>query len=72
MLAVAPSIDDRLEGATVPDDLSAAITHSLALFGQEAAYGVRSSATAQDLPTASFAGQRIRVHGTDGYVEILS
>jgi rifampicin phosphotransferase len=46
-----------LEGIAIPDDLAAAITHALARLGEQAAYAVRSSATAEDLPTASFAGQ---------------
>src|SRR5262245_6515424 len=46
-----------LEEVTIPDDLVAAITHPLARLGEQAAYAVRSSATAEDLPTASFAGQ---------------
>ncbi|WP_405527168.1 phosphoenolpyruvate synthase [Streptomyces avidinii] len=47
-----------VEGIPVPDDLAAAITRALARFGEQAAYAVRSSATAEDLPTASFAGQQ--------------
>ncbi|MEA2669358.1 MAG: rifampicin phosphotransferase [Chloroflexota bacterium] len=47
-----------LEGIAIPDDLAAAITRSLARLGERAAYAVRSSATAEDLPTASFAGQQ--------------
>ena len=47
-----------LEGIAIPDDVAAAITRSLARFGEQAAYAVRSSATAEDLPTASFAGQQ--------------
>ncbi|PWU53230.1 phosphoenolpyruvate synthase [Micromonospora sp. S4605] len=47
-----------IEGITVPDDLAAAITRALAPLGEQAAYAVRSSATAEDLPTASFAGQQ--------------
>jgi rifampicin phosphotransferase len=47
-----------LEGTVVPDDLAAAINRSLARLGEQAAYAVRSSATAEDLPTASFAGQQ--------------
>jgi pyruvate,water dikinase len=43
--------------AAVPDDLAAAITASLARLGERGAYAVRSSATAEDLPGASFAGQ---------------
>ncbi|HYY82091.1 MAG TPA: rifamycin-inactivating phosphotransferase [Actinomycetes bacterium] len=47
-----------LEAIVVPDDLAAAITRALARLGEHAAYAVRSSATAEDLPTASFAGQQ--------------
>src|SRR5262249_60251230 len=36
----------------------AAISRALTRLGERAAYAVRSSATAEDLPTASFAGQQ--------------
>jgi pyruvate,water dikinase len=51
-------IRGSVEGIPVPDDLAAAIIRSLARLGEQAAYAVRSSATAEDLPTASFAGQQ--------------
>ncbi|MET8413481.1 rifamycin-inactivating phosphotransferase [Streptomyces sp. NPDC005195] len=47
-----------IEERAVPGDLAAAITRALAPLGEQAAYAVRSSATAEDLPTASFAGQQ--------------
>jgi phosphoenolpyruvate synthase/pyruvate phosphate dikinase len=47
-----------LEGLAIPDDVTAAIARALAGLGEQAAYAVRSSATAEDLPTASFAGQQ--------------
>jgi phosphoenolpyruvate synthase/pyruvate phosphate dikinase len=47
-----------VEGIAIPVDLAAAITSALARLGEHAAYAVRSSATAEDLPTASFAGQQ--------------
>ncbi|MFF0401875.1 rifamycin-inactivating phosphotransferase [Streptomyces sp. NPDC005248] len=47
-----------IEGIAVPDDLAAAITRAVTQIGEQAAYAVRSSATAEDLPTASFAGQQ--------------
>ncbi|MCC5036581.1 phosphoenolpyruvate synthase [Streptomyces sp. WAC 00631] len=47
-----------VEGAAVPGEVAEAITRALARFGERAAYAVRSSATAEDLPTASFAGQQ--------------
>ncbi|GAA4335535.1 phosphoenolpyruvate synthase [Streptomyces venetus] len=54
-----------VEAVAIPDDLAAAITRALARFGEQAAYAVRSSATAEDLPTASFAGQQ------DTYLNIV-
>ncbi len=47
-----------LEGIAIPGDVAAAITRAHARLGEQAAYAVRSSATAEDLPTASFAGQQ--------------
>ena len=47
-----------VEGIAIPDDLAAAITSSVTRLGGQAACAVRSSATAEDLPTASFAGQQ--------------
>ncbi|MFF9592593.1 rifamycin-inactivating phosphotransferase [Streptomyces sp. NPDC014646] len=47
-----------IEGIAVPGDLATAITRALARLGEQAACAVRSSATAEDLPTASFAGQQ--------------
>ncbi|MFC9504409.1 rifamycin-inactivating phosphotransferase [Streptomyces sp. NPDC057002] len=47
-----------IEGIALPDELAAAITRPLTRLGEQAAYAVRSSATAEDLPTASFAGQQ--------------
>ncbi|SFI25153.1 pyruvate, water dikinase [Streptosporangium canum] len=47
-----------IEGIAIPGDLAAAITRALAQLSEQAAYAVRSSATAEDLPTASFAGQQ--------------
>ena len=47
-----------LEEIAIPEDLASAITSALARLGEQAAYAVRSSATAEDSPTASFAGQQ--------------
>ncbi|MEO3755548.1 rifamycin-inactivating phosphotransferase [Streptomyces sp. B6B3] len=56
--ALSAEIRRTIEETVIPDDLAAAITGALARFGEQAAYAVRSSATAEDLPTASFAGQQ--------------
>ena len=63
--ALTAEIRRTLEGIAIPDDLAAAITRPLARLGEQSAYAVRSSATAEDLPTASFAGQR------DSYVNVV-
>ncbi|WDM19981.1 phosphoenolpyruvate synthase [Paenibacillus polymyxa] len=49
----------------VPTDVVESVTHYLSRFGEEHAYAVRSSATAEDLPHASFAGQQ------DTYLNII-
>ena len=54
-----------IEGITIPQDITEEITLLLSGLGQENAYAVRSSATAEDLPTASFAGQQ------DTYLNII-
>ncbi|HET9443321.1 MAG TPA: PEP/pyruvate-binding domain-containing protein, partial [Acidimicrobiales bacterium] len=55
--ALSAEVRRAVEGVQLPDDLAAAITGALARHGERAAYAVRSSATAEDLPTTSFAGQ---------------
>ena len=47
-----------LEATAIPDDVTVAISDALARTGAQGAYAVRSSATAEDLPGASFAGQQ--------------
>ena len=56
--ALSGQIRRTVEGIAIPGDLAAAITSSVARLGGQAAYAVRSSATAEDSPTASFAGQQ--------------
>ncbi|MGH8962457.1 MAG: PEP/pyruvate-binding domain-containing protein, partial [Jatrophihabitantaceae bacterium] len=60
-----------IEGVAVPADLAAAITHALVQLGEHAAYAVRSSATAEDRPTASFAGQQDTYLNVAGPAAIL-
>jgi len=54
-----------LEGVAIPEDVAAAITREPARLGEKAAYAVRSSATAEDSPTTSFAGQH------DSYLDVV-
>ncbi|MFF2858769.1 rifamycin-inactivating phosphotransferase [Streptomyces rubiginosohelvolus] len=56
--ALSAEVRRAVEEAGIPDGLAAEITGAVARLGEGAAYAVRSSATAEDLPTASFAGQQ--------------
>src|SRR5207248_353215 len=60
-----------IDRIAIPGDLAAAITRALAQLGEQAAYAVRSSATAEDLPTASFAGQQDTYRNVVGPAAIL-
>ena len=68
-------VRQTIEGIAIPDDLAAVITRSVTRLGGQAAYAVRSSATAEDLPTASFAGQQdtyLNVVGPTAILEHVS
>jgi len=54
-----------IEGIAIPEDIHEELARHLSRLGEENAYAVRSSATAEDLPTASFAGQQ------DTYLNII-
>jgi phosphoenolpyruvate synthase/pyruvate phosphate dikinase len=63
--ALAAAIRAVIEGIAMPEDVQEAITRFLARLGEQEAYAVRSSATAEDLPAASFAGQQ------DSYLNVI-
>ncbi|MFG2050722.1 rifamycin-inactivating phosphotransferase [Micromonospora sp. NPDC048935] len=63
--ALSAEVRRSIEGTSIPGDLAAAITRPLAVLGERSPYAVRSSATAEDMPTASFAGQQ------DTYLNVL-
>jgi len=62
---LAERIRRAVEAAGVPDEVAVAVREALARLGERGGYAVRSSATAEDLPTASFAGQQ------DSYLNVL-
>ncbi|WP_262286649.1 rifamycin-inactivating phosphotransferase [Micromonospora sp. MA102] len=73
--AASAEIRRAIEGTALPDDVAVAITRALTALGERAAYAVRSSATAEDLPTASFAGQQdtyLNVIGTAAVLQHVS
>ncbi len=54
-----------IEETAIPDEIIEEITQSLSRYGEKKPYAVRSSATSEDLPNASFAGQQ------DTYLNII-
>ncbi|MBC2167089.1 phosphoenolpyruvate synthase [Listeria booriae] len=68
---IGQSIRVLIEEIEIPREIEAEITDYLAKIGSEQAYAIRSSATAEDLPTASFAGQHDTYLNIIGKTEIL-
>ncbi len=60
-----------LGGVRIPDDLAEAVTAAYRGLGAQVPVAVRSSATAEDLPTASFAGQQDTVLNVVGAQALL-
>ena len=52
------SIREHLKSLSMPDDIRIDLLRAFQAVGIDKAYAVRSSATAEDLPNASFAGQQ--------------
>lgn len=69
--ALSAEIRRSIDETSIPGDVAAEITAHLARLGEDAAYAVRSSATAEDLPTASFAGQQDTYLNVVGAAAIL-
>jgi len=73
--AISAEIREIIRTATISEDVASQIADALTRFGDRAAYAVRSSATAEDLPTASFAGQYesyLNVIGTAAILDHVS
>ncbi|MDA2385837.1 phosphoenolpyruvate synthase [Bacillus cereus] len=62
---ISKKIREVIMAVEIPVDVVESVVHYLSHFGDEHAYAVRSSATAEDLPYASFAGQQ------DTYLNII-
>ncbi len=69
--ALSTEIRRTIEATTIPRDLVTDVTGALAKFDAQASYAVRSSATAEDLPTASFAGQQDTYLNVVGAMQVL-
>jgi pyruvate,water dikinase len=69
--ALSVEIRQTIERTAMPDDIAAAIAGALTRLGEQTACAVRSSATAEDSPTASFAGQHDTYLNIAGRAAIL-
>mgnify|MGYP000905316603 CR=1 FL=1 len=64
-----------IKETAIPKEIEAQIASHINLLGKKNAYAVRSSATAEDLPTASFAGQQdtyLNIIGKDAILKHIS
>jgi pyruvate,water dikinase len=67
-------IRNHLKSLIMPDDIRSSILQAWNEAGVDAAYAIRSSATAEDLPTASFAGQQdtyLNIKGEDQLLQAI-
>ena len=71
MAALSGELRRGIEEIVLPGDLAEAIAGALVRCGEDLAYAVRSSATAEDSPTASFAGQHDTYLNVSGLEAIL-
>ncbi|MCB9676909.1 MAG: phosphoenolpyruvate synthase [Alphaproteobacteria bacterium] len=72
--AAGAAVRDRLAHLPIPDDVREAVVAAWASHGRAHPYAVRSSATAEDLPDASFAGQQdtyLNVIGEDALLDAI-
>ncbi|MDQ1913855.1 phosphoenolpyruvate synthase [Paenibacillus sp. GD4] len=64
-------IRDHLASLSIPEDIKSSIAEAWEHMGKGKAYAIRSSATAEDLPTASFAGQQDTFLNVRGLEQVL-
>ncbi|PSK92099.1 rifamycin-inactivating phosphotransferase [Taibaiella chishuiensis] len=64
-------IRTMIEAAAIPADITAAIRQSLSAFDEATAWAIRSSATVEDLPEASFAGQQDTYLNVKGHTAVM-
>ncbi|MED4696565.1 phosphoenolpyruvate synthase [Peribacillus frigoritolerans] len=72
---ISRKIRDLIKGIEIDKGIEEDIDRCLLTFGFEHAYAVRSSATAEDLPFASFAGQQdtyLNIKGKDAILQHIS
>ncbi|HYG15101.1 MAG TPA: phosphoenolpyruvate synthase, partial [Bacteroidia bacterium] len=72
---ISEKIRTIIENISIPEDIEDEIARYLIKLGEKNTYAVRSSATAEDLPTASFAGQHdtyLNVTGKEAILKHIS
>ncbi len=72
---ISAKIRKVIEETAIAKEIEEQITSYITLLGKKDAYAVRSSATAEDLPTASFAGQQdtyLNITGKDAILKHIS
>jgi rifampicin phosphotransferase len=75
VIEVSKKVRMVIERISISKDIEEEITMFLTKFGEKDAYAVRSSATAEDLPTASFAGQQdtyLNIFGREAILKHIS
>lgn len=68
------SIREHLQSIPMPEDIKVCILEAFHTAGKDKAYAIRSSATAEDLPSASFAGQQetyLNIRGSEQLLEAI-
>ncbi|MET1086402.1 MAG: PEP/pyruvate-binding domain-containing protein [Arthrobacter sp.] len=74
LAAMAGRAREAIRGLPVPPHIAVAVEHAYSALGHNVPVAVRSSATAEDLPFASFAGQQdtyLNIIGTDAVLEAV-
>jgi rifampicin phosphotransferase len=72
---ISRKIRELIEGIEIEKGIEVDIDRCLLTFGLEHSYAIRSSATAEDLPFASFAGQQdtyLNIKGKDAILQHIS
>ncbi|MDQ0427205.1 pyruvate,water dikinase [Planomicrobium stackebrandtii] len=68
---ISEKLRNAIETTKIPEEIKLEIVDSFEKLGSELTYAVRSSATAEDLPTASFAGQQDSFLNIQGKEQLL-
>ena len=74
ILEISKEIRLTIESIRMAENIESEIRKAITVFGEHQAYAIRSSATAEDLPYASFAGQQdtyLNIRGKDKIIQSI-